>query len=88
MREYVTLKMEAASSFEKSVLTHQTTWCHMPVIFISNKIFSVHLKLGKNQLHAENQVQTQTLLDPIIRGNVYEEQPSATSPSFVNGVRK
>ena len=66
---------------------HDVT-CQTTVIFTSYKIFSVHLKLGANQLHAQNYLQTRTLLGPIIRGNVYEEQPSATSPSFVNGVRK
>jgi len=68
--------------------TRQHVTCQTTVIFINYKIFSVHLKLGTNQLHAQNYLQTHTLLDPIIRGNVYVEQPSATSPSFENGVRK
>jgi hypothetical protein len=55
---------------------------------VGNKIYSVYLNLVLKQLHAENYWHTHTLLDPIIRGNMYEEQPSATRPSFVNGVRK
>jgi hypothetical protein len=54
---------------------------------ISNKIILVYLKLVLKHLHPGNYwPHTHTLLDPIIRGNVYEEQPSATRPSFVNGV--
>lgn len=51
----------------------------------SDVVFSVYPKFMKKQIPAENNG-IHTLLIPIIRGNVYDEQPSATSPSFVNGV--
>jgi len=42
--------------------TRQHVTCQTTVIFINYKIFSVHLKLGTNQLHAQNYLQTHTLL--------------------------
>jgi hypothetical protein len=50
VKECVTQKMEAAGSYEKSVLSHPTTWCHMPddssIRFNSIQFISVRFRSG------------------------------------------